>query len=91
MPKVPKIDVSLRSVFFVRSRCMAYMMSEIRINNYAPKLLSKDIIQRLAAQLCVFETQLTESGDIFSLMDKTDLVFNFQQGGFYVRPDIDAT
>ena len=49
-----------------------------------------DIIQRLAAQLSVFETQLTESGYIFFLMDKTNLIFDFQQGGSYIRPDINA-
>jgi len=66
------------------------MLSLSYFTTNAPKLLSKDIIQSLAAQLSVFETQLTESGYIFFLMDKTNLIFNFQQGRFYIRPDINA-
>ena len=49
-----------------------------------------DIIQRLAAQLSVLETQLTESGNIFFLVDKTNLIFNFQERRPYIRPDINA-
>ena len=56
----------------------------------ALKLPSMDVIQRLAAQLSVFETQLTEPGYIFFLMDKTYLIFDFQQGRPYIGPDINA-
>jgi hypothetical protein len=49
-----------------------------------------DVIQRLAAQLSVLETQLTEPGYVFFLMDKTNLIFDFQQGRPYIRPDINA-
>ena len=49
-----------------------------------------DVIQRLAAQLSVFETQFTEPGYIFFLMDKTNLIFDFQQGRSYIGPDINA-
>ncbi len=56
----------------------------------ALKLPSQDVIQRLAAQLTVFETQFTEPGYIFFLMDKTNLIFDFQQGRPYIGPDINA-
>jgi hypothetical protein len=53
-------------------------------------LPSKDRTQHLAAQSAVFEAQLAEFGDIFFLMDKANEVFNFQQGRFYIRSDINA-
>jgi len=43
-----------------------------------------------AMGLGIFETQLAEPGDILLLFDEANLIFDFQQGRFYIRPDVNA-